>query len=147
MIPRGLSDEGESSCSALIDELAAGKIAEISSYQQGMSWRAGAIAAVVALVVGLGSGWWLGKDTGNPGIVEAELVVADFLSGFDVIEHPVEIVSEGIVKVNIDEAGEVLEVWSELEVEKETIRPIGTNYIIDWVKVDRHEVEVVKSQF
>ncbi|MDA7888065.1 hypothetical protein N9A86_01615 [Akkermansiaceae bacterium] len=145
LIPRGLSNEGEASCSALIDQLAAGEIDNLSSSHSGLTWRAS--AAAVALGVGMGSGWWMGRETSIQEAVISEPVSVEYLAGFDVIEHPVEVVSEGIAKIYIDEAGEVREVWNEIEVEKETIRPVGTNYVITWSKRDRHEVEVIKSQF
>ena len=147
LVPRGLSDEGEKSCSDLIDQLAAGNVVDLSSERLGLSWKASAAAAVVALGVGLGSGWQLGRDAAPTKIAEAEPVSINYFGGFDIIEHPVEVMSEGIVNVYTDEAGEVREVWNEVEVEKETSRPVCTSNIITWSKVDRHKVEVVKSQF
>lgn len=147
LVPRGLSDEGEKSCFNLIDELASGQVSQLEADRGALSWKASAAAAVVALGVGLGSGWHLGRDAATSDVVKLEPVSMNHIAGFDVIEHPVEIVSEGLAKVYIDEAGEVREVWSEVEVEKETLIPVGTNYVITWSKVDRHKIDVVKSQF
>ena len=113
-----------------------------------MSWKASAAAAVVALGIGLGSGWQLGRDAAASDLVEAEDRPMEHIAGFEIIEHPVEILSEGLTKVYVDdESGEVREVWNKVVREKETILPVGTNYVIDYAKVDRHEVDVVKSEF
>ena len=148
MVPRGLSDEGEESCSSLIDELVAGKVDDLEPVRAGLSWKASAAAAVVALGIGLGSGWQLGRDAAASDLVEAEDRPMELIAGFEIIEHPVEILSEGVTKVYVDdESGEVREVWNKVVREKETILPVGTNYVIDYAKVDRHEVDVVKSEF
>lgn len=148
LLPRGLTDEGEASCSALIDKLAAGEVDDLAPYRSGLSWKASAAAAAVALGIGLGSGWWLGKGVSNSqDFVEKDPVSASYVAGFDIIAHPTKIVSEGLASVYVDDAGEVREVWNEVKVEKETIRPVGTNSVITWSKKDRYEIEVTKSQF
>jgi len=148
LLPRGLTDDGEASCSALIDKLAAGEVDDLAPYASGLTWKAGAAAAAVALGIGLGSGWWLGKGVSNPQVlVEKEPVSASYVAGFDIIEHPVKIVSEGLVSIGFNEAGEAHEIWHEVEVEKETIHPVGTNNMVTWLKKDRYEIEVARSQF
>ncbi|MCH1510815.1 MAG: hypothetical protein L7T84_16540 [Akkermansiaceae bacterium] len=147
LLPRGLTDEGEASCSALIDKLVAGEVDDLAPYRSGLSWKASA-AAAVALGIGLGSGWWLGKGVSNSeDFVGKDPVSASYVAEFDIIAHPTKIVSEGLASVYVDDAGEVREVWNEVKVEKETIRPVGTNNVITWSKKDRYEIEVPKSQF
>ena len=148
LLPRGLTDEGEASCSALIDKLAAGEVDDLVPYSSGLTWKASAAAAAVALGIGLGSGWWLGTGVSeHQELVEMEPVSVSYVAGFDIIEHPIEIVPEGLVSIDVYESGEVHEIWSEVEVEKETIHPLGTNKVVIWSKKDRYEVEVAKSQF
>ena len=84
LLPRGLSDEGEASCSALIDRLAAGEVDDLAPYQSGLTWKASAAAAVVALGIGLGSGWWLGKGVSIPqDLVEKDFSKIKFWHDFD----------------------------------------------------------------
>ena len=148
LLPRGLSDEGEASCSAIIEKLAAGEVDHLATSRSGLTWKASAAAAAVALGIGLGSGWWLGKGVSIPqDLVEKDPVSVSYVTGFDIIEHPTKIVSEGLASVYVDDAGEVREVWNEVKVERETIRPVGTNSVITWSKKDRYEIEVPKSQF
>ena len=89
LVPRGLSDEGEKACFDLVDELAAGNVADFSTERSGLSWKASTAAAVIALGVGLGSGWQLGRDAAPKEIAAEEAVPINYYAGFDIIEHPV----------------------------------------------------------
>lgn len=149
LTPKGLSDEGRKDCHSLIDQLIAGEVESISDSPVGLSWIGTAAAAAVALSVGIGGGWYLGKDdpggslVENPNGRESLLIAAEF----EELDRESWFMTETSPDVYVSRDGEIRELVHEVEMTKEVVKHRESGVVVTVETTDHHLVDSVKSEF
>ncbi len=147
LIPRAQSEHGRAHCHALIDDLCAGTRRTAKESPFGVSWLGGAVAASLALSVGLGGGWYLGRDTGgavSSNLRQArEVITADF----DQLDRETWMLGSENPGVYVSREGEVRELVQETEITKETVKHRESGIIVTVETTDYHLIDSLKSEF
>ncbi len=153
LVPRGLSDEGRRSCSNLLDRLVQGEVVGgdehdvVSRSTLGVSWRVASVAASVALGLGLGGGWWLGRDAGVPVVAQPLGDPLPVALAYEVLNSETWLSTNEAPKVYVTNEGEVREVFSEVAVTKDIVKCRESGQVITVETTDHHLVDSLKSEF
>lgn len=153
LVPRGLSNESRKSCSQLLDRLAKGEVLEggareaVSRSTLGVSWKIASVAASVALGIGLGGGWWLGRDAGMPAVVQPLGDPLPASLAYDILNSETWLSANEAPKVYVTNEGEVREVFSEVAVTKDIVKCRESGQVITVETTDHHLVDSLKSEF
>lgn len=153
LTPRGLSDRGRRQCVSLIDRLAKGESprsrtdADSARSTLGVSWKIATAAASVTLALGLGGGWWLGRDAGLP-MAGGPPQGGEIASlAYEVLNRETLLTSSDPPKVYVSEEGEVREIFSEVAVTKEVVKDPGSGQVVTVETTDHHLVDSAKNEF
>ena len=153
LVSRGLSNEGRASCSTLLDRLAKGEVVDgearevVSQSTLGISWKVASIAASIALGIGLGGGWWLGRDAGMPAVAKPANDPLPASLAYDVLNSETWLSANEAPKVYVTNEGEVREVFSEVAVTKDVVKCRESGHVITVETTDHHLVDSLKSEF
>ena len=153
LVPRGLSDEGRRSCANLLDRLAKGEAIDgderelISRSTLGISWKVASVAASIALGIGLGGGWWLGRDAGMPVAAQPANDPLPTALAYDVLNSETWLSANEAPKVYVTRDGEVREVFSEVAVTKDIVKCRESGQVITVETTDHHLVDSLKDEF
>jgi len=153
LVPRGLSNEGRKSCSSLLDRLAKGEagdgdVGEVGSHPTlGISWKIASVAASIALGIGLGGGWWLGRDAGMPAVAQPANDPLPAALAYEVLNSEIWLSANEAPKVYVTNEGEVREVFSEVAVTKDVVKCRESGQVITVETTDHHLVDSLKSEF
>ena len=153
LIPRGLSNEGRASCLNLLDRLARGEMVDpvkLESPPQstlGISWKSAAVAASVALGMGLSAGWWLGRDEGVSVVRGSSSDPLPAALAYEVLNSETWLSSNEAPKVYVTNEGEVREVFSEVAVTKDVVKCRESGQVITVETSDHHLIDSLKSEF
>ncbi len=147
LVPRSQSESGRERCHELIDELIAGKPSAAERSPIGLSWISGAAAASVALSLGLGAGWYLGKDESTPSVSRINQVEQVIAADFDRLDHETWMLNSESPGVYLSKNGEVRELLQETEVTKEIVKHRESGVIITVETTDHHVIDSVKTDF
>jgi hypothetical protein len=140
----GMSDQAEERCDKLIDELAS-KSPNQSAL--GLSWQVTSIAAAVVLLIGLSSGWWLGRSETKAPMTGIEIAPEVYASAFDLIDERSWMQIEGDPVLYLSKNGEVRERRTEVDVFEETVVHRDSGKMVKVRSITRQPVNEVTNQF
>jgi len=146
--PRGLSDEGREDCHAVIESLVADE-----APGQRFDWSkrhprlVTAAAAMLALGLGSGAGWYLGVKpvAADGGELVAE--VAGPEADFDQLDRKAWLITEDGPDLYVTESGEVREIFREVEVTKEVVKHLESGIVVVVETKEHHLVNSESSEF
>ncbi len=151
LIPRAQSMESRGRCHELIDELCETSAETVKTPQNsplGISWLGGAVAASVALALGLGGGWYLGKDQNTAplsNLSQAQQIIA---ADFDQLDRETWMLgTEEPRGVYVSKEGQVRELVQETEVTKEVVQHRESGIIVTVETTDQHLIDSPKTEF
>ena len=147
LIPQTLSENGRFYCHSLIDELHAKQLGGTKNSPIGVSWLVGSVAACLALCLGLGGGWFLGKDNGRGSALNLSQMGAVFAADFDQIDHETWRIGSDSPGVYVSKNGEVRELAQETEVTREIVKHRDSGTIVTVETRDHHLIDSPKSEF
>jgi hypothetical protein len=147
LVPRALSNSGRERCHDVIDDLSEARAASRAESPIGLSWSRGALAASLALGLGLGGGWYLGKDNTAPMVTDLSQIEATIAGDFDQLDHETWMLSSEPPGVYVSKAGEVREVLQETEITKEVVKHRASGHVVTVETTDHHLIDSVKTDF
>ncbi|MDB4458151.1 hypothetical protein N9133_02115 [Akkermansiaceae bacterium] len=142
--PRGLSNDAETRCHDLLDELASGKV---SQSPIGWSWRVTSIAASIVLLIGMSSGWWLGQSRGAVPVSQIEAAPDYLASAFDLVDERSWMQVDGAPQLYLSANGEITELRTELDISEETVVHRDSGRLVTVRVTTRLPVEEATNQF
>jgi hypothetical protein len=155
LVPRGLSDRGFDRCCQLIDRLAVESVLPDKSPEplrakeaQSNSWQIMTIAASVALFIGIGGGWILGRH--HPFTISSSeefVQVEGAQQGYEVLDSETWLAATDAPTAYISENGEVREVFREIAVTKELVKHRQSGNVITLETTAHHLIDSAKSEF
>lgn len=148
LAPAGLTDAGRERCHAMIDSLVEGSRSPRMSRQAQYRRLTTAAAAVLALGLGVGGGWYLGvKDADRPEMRMAETERNDELNDFEQLDQRAWLVTRDSPNVYVTAEGEIREIFREVEVTEEVVQHRESGIVVTVETTDHHLVDSVKSEF
>ena len=140
----GMSDQAEARCDELIDELSL-NLGNQSAL--GLSWQVTSIAAAIVLLIGLSSGWWLGRSEAKTPITGLETAPEVYASAFDLIDERSWMQIEGGPVLYLSKNGEVRERRTEVDVFEETVLHRDSGKMVTVRITTRQPVNEITYQF
>jgi len=140
----GMSDQAEARCDELIDELSL-NLGNQSAL--GLSWQVTSIAAAIVLLIGLSSGWWLGRSEAKTPITGLETAPEVYASAFDLIDERSWMQIEGGPVLYLSKNGEVRERRTEVDVFEETVLHRDSGKMVTVRITTRQPVNEITNQF
>ncbi|MDA7890109.1 hypothetical protein N9A78_02735 [Akkermansiaceae bacterium] len=140
----GMSDQAEARCDEIIDGLS---LKSVNQSALGLSWQVTSIAAAIVLLIGLSSGWWLGRSEAKTPITGLETAPEVYVSAFDLINERAWMEIEGDPVLYLAKNGEVQERRTEVDVFEETVLHRDSGKMVTVRITTRQPINEVTNQF